>query len=534
MKIDFRFKATQTQLILISSLFFVIFDNYVFFEKSYQAFENVWFLIGLGVLLYVVISTLLLLVSNKYIIKPLLIMLFVLSSAAAYYMKTYGTIIDKNMIVNIFQTDKNEVKDLLNPTLFAYILFLGVLPSFLVYKTEIITRGLKEEIKSRIKLLIINILAVPILYVLFSKSWVSFFRTHKPLRMYTNPTFYIYSFAAYVKDKYFTAPIKYRHIGMDAKLGTYKKPKLVVFVLGEAARYDHFSLNGYKRDTNPVLEKTKDLINFPDVHSCGTETAVSVPCMFSIYDRSDFSIKKARYTDNVIDILNRSGVNVLWRDNDSGSKHVADRIKNYEDFNNANIKPYCNNGNCVDDVLLYKLQDWVNNVKNGKPIFIVLHTKGSHGPAYYKRYPKSFEKFKPVCKSNQLQKCKKEEVVNAYDNTILYTDDFLGKVIKFLKANEKKYQVAMYYMSDHGESLGEGGIYLHGLPYFIAPDVQKHPASVAWFAKNFDVNISCVKKISSKPYTQDNLFSTLLGLFDVKTKVYDPAKDIFFKCRIKK
>ena len=530
----FSKEISQVKLIVFSTLFFVIFNNYVFFQKSYEAFHNIFFLFGLGVFLFVVISTLLLLISNRFIIKPLLILLFMLSAAAAYYMKTYGTIINDKMIQNIFETDTKEVEDLLSLGLFLHIFFLGIVPSFIVYKLRIKNNPLKKEITDRLKLLIINIILIPVLYAVFSKYWVSFFRSHKTLRMYTNPTYYIYSLGKYINEKYLTKPMKFKHIGMDAKVEEKGKPKLVIFVLGEAARYDHFSLNGYKRDTNPNLEKIFDLVNFPDVHSCGTETAVSVPCMFSPYNRKDYSDKKAKHTDSVIDIINRSGVAVLWRDNDSGSKGVASRIKGYEDYNRADIKPYCKDGNCVDDVLLYKLQDWINEQNSSKPIFIVLHTKGSHGPAYYKRYPKNFEKFKPVCKSNQLQECKKQEVVNAYDNTILYTDHFLDEVIKLLKKNENKYRVAMYYMSDHGESLGENGIYLHGMPYFIAPDVQKHPASVAWFGKNFDINISCVQKISKDAYTQDNLFSTLLGLMDVKTKVYNPKMDIFKKCRIEK
>jgi lipid A ethanolaminephosphotransferase len=497
-------------------------------------FKNPFFLLALGVLLFVAVSALFAVFLNRFIIKPFLIILFLISSVAAYYMHAYGTIINDKMIQNIFETDTGEVKDLLNFTLLLYIVFLGVLPAFIVYKIQIIRQDIKKELLSRLKLLMFDFLLIPVLYFMFSKYWVSFFRSHKTLRMYTNPTFYIYSLGKYIKEKYFTVPMKFKHIGLDAHIKTNSKPKLVIFVLGEAARYDHFSLNGYKRDTNINLEKIKNLINFPDVHSCGTETAVSVPCMFSPYSRSEYSDKKAKHTDSVIDVINRSGVNVLWRDNDSGSKGVASRIKNYEDYNHADIKPYCKNGNCYDDVLLYKLQTWLNDLNNSKSVFIVLHTKGSHGPAYYKRYPENFEKYKPVCKTNQLQECKKGEVINAYDNTILYTDDFLNKVIKFLKENQKKYITAMYYMADHGESLGENGIYLHGLPYFIAPDVQKHPASVVWFGKNFDINISCVKKISSQSYTQDNLFSTLLGLLNIQTKVYNPKMDIFHRCRIKK
>jgi len=535
MKLKFNLKLTQIQLIVISSLFFVLFDNFVFFKKSYEVFHNIFFVFGLGVLLFIVISTLLALVSNRFIIKPLLIALFLTSSAAAYYMKTYGTIIDDKMIQNVFETDTNEVRDLLNWSLFLYVFLLGVLPSFFVYKVEIVKNPLKKELISRLKFLVLNIVLIPVLYVAFSKYWVSFFRMHKPLRMYTNPTFYIYSLGKFIKEKYFTTPMKFKHIGLDAKIEkTEGKPRLVVFVLGEALRYDHFSLNGYQRDTNPSLEKIDNLVNFPDVYSCGTETAVSVPCMFSPYNRSDYSDKKAKHTDSVIDIINRAGVNILWRDNNSDSKGVAKRIKNYEDFTHAHIKPYCNDFECYDEVLLYNLQKWIDERNNSKPILIVLHQKGSHGPAYYKRYPKKFEKYKPVCKSNQLQECKKEEVINAYDNTIVYTDKFLSEVIEFLKRNQKKYKVAMYYIADHGESLGENGIYLHGLPYFIAPEAQKHPASVAWFGDNFDINVSCVKKIAKNAYSHDNLFSTLLGLMSVKTKVYNPDMDIFEKCRIKK
>ena len=369
------------------------------------------------------------------------------------------------------------------------------------------------------------------LIFLFSKTFTSFFREHRTLRYYTNPTFYIYNLGKFINEKYLKKSLPFKKIGLDAKIEpTHTKQKLFIFVLGEAARYDHFSLNGYKRDTNPLLSTTPNLINYPNVHSCGTETAVSVPCMFSPYDRSDYSDAKAKSTESVIDVLNHAGVNVIWRDNDSGSKKVASRIKNYQDFNHDTNPKYCNESGCHDDILFVGLQKLVNDINNSKPIFIVLHTKGSHGPAYYKRYPKKFDKYNPVCKTNQLQDCKKEEVVNAYDNTILYTDHILDKTIKLLKNNENKYQVAMYYMADHGESLGENGIYLHGLPYFIAPDVQKHPASVAWFGKDFDINKTCVQKESNNSYTQDNLFSTILGLVGVKTKVYNPNKDIFRKC----
>ena len=528
-----KFKSIElssVQLIVLSSVFFVLFDNYVYFKETYNAFGDIGFCIAAGVLLFIAISTVMGLLIARSILKPFLIVMFLLASAAAYYMAEYKTIINDKMIINIFQTTTGEVYDLLNLKLFVYILLLGVLPSIFVYLIKLKKRSLKEEFKSRLLLIVINLLLIPVLYFAYPKSWVSFFRTHKHIRMYSNPAFFTYSFVRYLQKTYLTKPMKFKHIGLDAKLMPYKKPKLIIFVVGEAARWDHFYLNGYKRNTDPYLSKLKNLIDFPSVRSCGTETAVSVPCMFSIYTRSEFSIKKARYTDNLLDILKRAGVNILWRDNDYGSKHVADRVE-YEDFNDKRIKPYCTRFNCKDEVLLYGLKKWLDSLKNDKPVLIILHMKGSHGPDYYKRYPASFEKFKPICKTNQLQNCSRQEVVNAYDNTILYTDKFLYDVVEFLKKNDKKYSTAMFYVSDHGESLGENGIYLHGLPYFMAPEAQKHPACFVWFSNDFGIDVNCAKKLSKNKYSHDNVFYTILGLFGVKTSIYNPKLDIFYPCR---
>ncbi|WP_051453546.1 phosphoethanolamine transferase [Hippea sp. KM1] len=526
-------QLSQTQIILLASAFFVIFDNKVFFSHSYQIYKTrPLFLACLGIFLFVVIALSLAIILNRYILKPFLSFLFIASAAAYYYMDEYGTIINSKMIENIFETDTKEVYDLLNIKLFLIILLVGIVPSVLLWMIKIKKKPIKEELKDRLKLIALCIASLPLLYIAFPKAWVSFFRTHKRLRMYSNPTFYMYSLGEYIGKTYLIKPMKFKHVGLDAKLIPQEgKPKLLIFVVGEAARYDHFSLNGYKRNTNPQLSKIKNLISYPDMHSCGTETAVSVPCMFSFYSRKHFSVRKARHTDSLLDILSRVKVNVLWRENNSSSKGVASRIKNYVDLKNANIKPYCNRFECHDEILLYKLQDWLNNIHNNRPVFIVLHQMGSHGPAYYKRYPKSFERFKPVCKTNQLQKCSRQSIINAYDNTILYTDKFLSEVIDFLKKNQSRYRVAMIYVADHGESLGENGIYLHGLPYFIAPDVQKHPAAIAWFGKHFGIDINCAKKLSKKPYSHDNIFSTVLGLLDVKTKLYNPKLDMYRACR---
>jgi lipid A ethanolaminephosphotransferase len=244
--------------------------------------------------------------------------------------------------------------------------------------------------------------------------------------------------------------------------------------------------------------------------------------MFSHLTRSDFSVLKASSYSNALDIAKKALVNVAWIDNNSDSKGVAKRLKNVK-----NIRNSCN-GECLDEKMLEVLPKYI---KQGENNIIVLHQMGNHGPAYYKRYPKEFEKFKPICKTNQLQECKKEEIVNTYDNIILYSDYFLSKTINLLKKYSTNFQTALVYVSDHGESLGENGIYLHAMPYLIAPQAQKRVGAFVWFDKNFNINKKCANEISTLTYSHDNYFSTILGLMDIETKVYNKELDIFNKCK---
>ena len=144
-----------------------------------------------------------------------------------------------------------------------------------------------------------------------------------------------------------------------------------------------------------------------------------------------------------------------------------------------------------------------------------------------KAKPNHKSRFTPVCKTNDLGACSKEQIVNAYDNAILYTDFFLSKVIELLKQNDDEFETAMLYVSDHGESLGENGFYLHGLPYFLAPDAQKHVPFVMWFGRNFDPqSLSSIQAKRIEQLSHDNIFSTLLGLFELQTAAYNPNMDV--------
>ncbi len=485
--------------------------------------DNISFLVSLAVLLAALHAFLFGLFSTRYTTKPLLILILLVSSLTAYFMDSYHVVIDTGMIRNTLQTNFSEALDLLSPKLIAYFVFLGVLPSYLVYHAPIHYRGFKHELFSKLLLLLLSGLLMAGTLFLFSKHYTSFIREHKPLRYATNPSYWIYSGVKYIKKNYFTTPIILQAVGEDAKISEGAKPKLIILVVGEATRADHWGLNGYSKETTPQL-KADGVVNFPTLYSCGTATAQSVPCMFSKFGREDFTYRRGVGYENVLDILKHAGkVSQLWRDNNSDSKGVALRIP-YEDYKTATRNTICEeDGECRDEGMLVGLDTYIKD-QNRSNILITLHQMGNHGPAYYKRYPKQYAQFSPVCQTNQLEECTNQEITNAYDNAILHTDAFLSQTIALLKKYTADYEVGLIYMADHGESLGENGVYLHGLPYFMAPDAQKHVAAVMWFSD--PKRMERLHKLATNPYAHDHLFHTLLGLFEVETAVYDPLMDI--------
>jgi lipid A ethanolaminephosphotransferase len=396
-----------------------------------------------------------------------------------------------------------------------------VLPSIAILKVRIDYGSNWRGLLSR---LITSLSAIVLIAAaLFSSAptFASFFREHKEVRYYTNPLAFVYSVARIVQESSTDAGRPLIAICEDATIDPVDDaPKLVIFVVGETARADHFSLNGYQRQTNPLLEK-EAIVNLTNVTAAGTSTAVSVPLMFSHLGREKGNPTQVRHTENLLDVLARVNVSVLWRDNNSDSKGVALRVP-FENYLDVSINPPID-GEPRDEGMLNGLQDYIK--EQSGDIFIVLHQMGSHGPEYYKRYPKTFEVFTPVCASNQLEKCSQEEIKNAYDNSILYTDYFLSKVIALLKENDSDHQTAMLYFSDHGESLGENNMYLHGYPFAFAPKEQKHVPAVLWLGEQFPISKEALIKRQSVPLSHDNIFHTVLGLFQVSTKGYDVELD---------
>lgn len=520
-------KMTSPGLLVLVALFLVAGDNLAFFRNVLTVYpvspHNLAFLLSLPLVLTAVTCLCLLLLCCRQTLKPVLIGMLLVASVTGYFMNTYNTIIDVEMVRNSVQTSVREAGDLFSWRLLLYFLGLGVAPALAVWRVPVVYGTFRIELWRRLQLAGLALLLVVLPILGLSKFYASFFREHKELRYYTNPLTAIYSLGKYAGRQLGDRGVAVRAIGEDARIPASDTDReLVVLVVGEAARADHFSLNGYRRDTNPLLAR-EDIINFKDLHSCGTSTAVSVPCMFSVFGRDEYSDAKGRSTQNVLDILSRAGVHVLWRDNNSDSKGVALRVQ-YEDYQNPAINPVCD-VECRDEGMLVGLQAYIDGQKSGD-ILIVLHQMGNHGPAYYKRYPAAFEKFVPVCRSNQLEECGNEEIVNAYDNAILYSDYFLAKVIALLKDNDRAFETALFYLSDHGESLGENGLYLHGLPYFVAPEAQTHVGAVMWFGKKMKVDRPAVRARADREQSQDNLFHTLLGIMEVETSLYDRGKDV--------
>ncbi len=529
-------KITSTKVILFTSIFFVLCDNITFFQHVLDVYPfslvNLGFLVSLAIGISAVITFLLTLVTSRYTTKPVLILLLTLSSFAAYFMDNYNVVIDHNMIQNIVETSLAETSDLLNIKILYYFLLLGLLPSLVIYRVKIESYSLKKTAIYKTRDTVISILVLLAMVLIFSNFYTSFFREHKPMRYYTNPTYYIYSAGKYINRTFNVHEITVSSLGVDAKVVELEEEKdddqteLVILVVGEAARADHFSLNGYQRETNPLL-KQENIINFTQMSSCGTSTAYSVPCMFSIFPRRKFNHKKGVATENILDVLSHTGfIDILWRDNNSDSKGVALRVP-CEDFKNPEKNTICSNGECRDEGMLVGLDQYIAQHK-GRDILIILHQMGNHGPEYFKRYPKEFERFKPTCMTNQLEECSKEEIINAYDNALLYTDYFLVKVINFLKQYDTTHETAMIYFSDHGESLGEKGLYLHGIPYMVAPETQTHIGALMWFGSEMskDINIEKIKQNKDKKCSHDNLFHTLLAIFEVETELYKKEMDL--------
>lgn len=522
----------QTQAILLVVIFIMLTGNFALFHGIVHIYPltvtNVPFLTSLALFFSVLTAIFFLCICHGKFTRWILALFVIIASQAAYYMDHLGVIIDTVMIDNIMQTNTNEFASLITTSLIVRTLVLGFIPAWFIVKYCPSPANFKAEFKSRLKTILFCIVSIVLLVLPFTADYSSFIREHKIVRFYANPTYSVYSTIKYLTEQSKIASHAVLHkTAEDAVLidPTTSKKELIILVVGETARADRFSLNGYQRDTNPLLSKQK-VVSFSNVSSCGTSTGVSVPCMFSSLGRDKYDKEKALAQENVLDVLKKNGIEVLWRDNNSDSKGVATRVK-YEDFKSPTLNPVCE-GECRDIGMLSGLDKYIDAHKS-QDMMIVLHQMGNHGPEYYRRYPKAFERFTPACQTGELRDCSKQEIDNAYDNAILYTDYFLSEVISFLKKYDSTHETAMLYIADHGESLGEHGIYLHAAPYMIAPREQTHVPAIVWTGKNFDYRMDDIKSYQDHALSHDDLFCTILASYELDSHICAAKKGIFSK-----
>lgn len=530
-------ELSHTTLILLISTFLVLTSNTRFFSQTLKTYplETGHALAVILVALFLTIITILFLslICFWRATKPLLVLLLFIASLTAYFSDNYGVIIDSDMLRNVSQTNFAEARDLFNVKLLAYLLVIGILPSWWISRVNLSWRGFRIESIARAKFLLLTLLILSGMLYSFSGFYISFGREHnKTILAYANPIRPVYSTVKYARTRWREKSEAEALIttGKDAHIPAHDiHRELIILVVGETARADHFSLNGYTRDTNPKLRK-ETLISFSQFESCGTATVTSVPCMFSVGGQAEFvSMEKSASRENLLDVLQHAGVNVLWLDNNSDSKGVASKVP-YQSYRTADVNTLCDS-ECRDEGMLVPLQHYIDTHPTGD-IVIVLHQMGNHGPAYFKRYPSAFEKFKPTCQSSNLGQCTQEEIHNAYDNALLYTDHFLASTIALLKKNDHQFETALFYVSDHGESLGEHGLYLHGMPRAVAPKEQSHVPAIMWFGRGFvELDFPALIKKRDMAFTHDNFFHTVLGFLEIKTSVYRPEKDILNGCR---
>ena len=520
---------SDNALIVLTTLFILGFANQSFFSRVLAAYPpatgNVLFLLSLPLVIGAMFAATLGLFCFGRSTRPLLALFIVMAALVAYFMDSYGIVINSSMLRNALETNPDEVGDLLNMRLLTTLLLLAALPLFVLLRVRPSWPGWRAALVARVKLMLACVLLMVASGMLFGSHYASFLREHKALRAYVNPLYAMTSVARLVGEAFSdTVSGEIRAVGLDARTPAQDKHReLIILVLGETARADHFSLNGYARDTNPLM-RAAGAVSFPDFRACDTSTATALPCIFQLPNAKGVGVE-----ENLLDVLQHAGVNVLWRDNNSDSKGVAARVP-YQSFKTPATNPVCDE-ECRDEGMLAGLQDYIDAHPKGD-IFIVLHQMGNHGPAYYKRYPPAFEQFQPACRNKDLGQCSQAEIINAYDNALRYTDYFLSQVTEFLERNGKTFEAAMFYVSDHGESLGEGGVYLHGMPKAVAPHAQLHVPALMWFAKSYDeVDLPALRDSRQRKLSHENLFHTVLGFLEIRSGIYRPELDILSCCR---
>jgi lipid A ethanolaminephosphotransferase len=529
-----RVSLSPFVLTLLVGVFITAAHNLTFWSRLAAVFpDNLRLLASFGLAIFAAQMFLIVLISPRWLLRPVLVVLLILGAVSSFYQDVLGATVDREMIQNAITTTVTESKHLITLPFALHVAIYGLLPSAFVLwvgvrRAPLLQAGLGWAIS-------LVLYAAIFLGTLLSdsKDLMSTGREHQEVIVAIQP--FIPARAIYQYSKMMLKkPTVVAEFGRDAKpgpsLSATTKPVLMVIWVGETARAQNWGINGYARDTTPELAK-RGVVNFSDVTACGTSTAVSMPCMFSHLGHADYTFDGSLSSENLLDVLAHAGFKVEWWDNNTGDKDIAAR-QTTRMMKDRTDPVYCGRGECIDGVFLDLIREKAASITENT--VLALHMIGSHGPSYFLRYPEDKAVFTPACTTPEVANCSAEELTNAYDNTLRYTDWVLAQSIDVLNAADRVLPM-MFFLSDHGESLGENGLYLHGAPWFMAPGEQIKVPMVLWMADRYQTALGlqtdCVGKLAASPLSQDNMFSSILGLADVQTAVRLPALDITAGCR---
>lgn len=531
-----RPELSQTSYALLVTLFIMATHNRTFWTRSFDIFDgNLVQVAGWGLAVWMLTLLTLVLIGFHWLLKPAAALLLVIASVTSYFMDNLGIVIDREMIQNAMLTTVNESRHLLTPHLAFHVLVWGILPAIVALWIRIRPTSLFGSLWRWSATLVLTLaIFAAALYSDF-KAYAAVAREHKEVLSSYQPGSAIAGAARYGKMMLKTRDVTVAPLGRDARKGPLilaaKQPVLTVVFVGETARAQNFGLNGYDRPTTPELAK-RDVINFTDVTSCGTSTAVSVPCMMSNLTRDGYSYDSAVRQEDLLDVLEHADVDVLWWDNNTGDQGTAARVGPIRRMTAADDAAACAEGECTDAVFLAPLAAELPKIKRDTVLFI--HMIGSHGPSYYLRYPQAAETFTPACRTSEFADCTTEEIVNAYDNSIRFTDHVIASTIDMLAAQTDVIP-AVFFLSDHGESLGEDGLYLHAAPYFMAPDTQTHVPMLFWlsdaYRDTFKVDEACLREKADQAQSQDSVFHSVLGMMNIITGTKVAELDLMSGCQ---
>jgi len=563
---NFKLSMRAERFTLLFAFLLVLFYNSALLDYILEYRQAVtgsmrpadWLFMGSALVLFTGFLTFFFaLFSVPYLQKSLAIVLVLSAASASFFMRNYGVMFDKHMIQNMLGTDLTEAKELISLPYMVNFILLGLIPALLIARIKLQYDGVLMQGFRNIALALFGAMLMVVVAVPYYADYSSMFRNKREMQYMVNPmSFVVYGI------RHFTQSAKAKDLPViRISEGAHRKPRVsvpaftqtaasdpsqanvqshakqvMIMVLGETARAQNFSIDGYQRVTTPRMEALQQndsgFVNFSQVSSCGTATAVSLPCLFSKFPRTNYDDEKGIRYESLLDVMATAGMSVYWRDNNTGCKGVCDRVS-YESVANAKVPDFCQgDGDCYDEVLLHGIEQMID--QQAGDVLIVLHQNGSHGPTYYARVPPALKVFAPACETSQLNECENEAIVNAYDNTIYYTDYFLNKVVDLLK-RRSELSTAMFYVSDHGESLGENNLYLHGAPYFMAPKEQIHVPMMMWLSQRFQqdqsIDMACVKQRSGAELSHDYVFHSLLGLLGIESSAYQSGLDFTAECR---